>query len=149
MNKNNIKAICLLKVSSQIDELQEMIKEVQTASNSETKSTAGDKHETARAQAQNEKDRLSRQLSQLQSSYRLLHQVPTTTSEQIQLGSFVKTSQGDFYVSTGLGSLKTEEGAIFFAISLNAPLGQRLLGKRVGDHLEMPNGKSCEVLEVH
>jgi hypothetical protein len=62
MNKQEIKTICLTKIREQQIELQALIDEVQNASNNETKSTAGDKHDTARAQAQIEVERLNKQL---------------------------------------------------------------------------------------
>lgn len=147
MDKSIIKQFCLEKVLQKIDEIQTLISDAQESANSETKSTAGDKHETSRAQAHIETDRLKKQLHQLNESYKTLKGIPTDSHKQVSLGSFVKTTQGDFYVSIGLGALKTKEYT-FFAISLNAPLGQKLSGKRVGDSFEMPNGKRCEVLGV-
>lgn len=147
MNKTAIKALCVQKLENQIQELKLLIAEVQASSNQETKSTAGDKHDTARAQAQNEVERIGNQLLNLEKMLVELNRISTDQSEFIKLGSFVSTSCGQFYLSVSLGKLNFES-TDFFAISNQSPIGQILLTKKKNDSFQLPNGNSCSILEV-
>jgi hypothetical protein len=143
MDKQKLKDSCFEKLYSQISEFQELINEVQTASNNETKSTAGDKHDTARAQAQIEVERLSKQLAIMKQMQSDLSKINTERSKKIALGSFIKTNVGNFYVSVALGKMYCEEFE-FFAISDNSPLFLNFKGLVVGDEFLMVNkNKGC------
>lgn len=65
MNKTELREACLNVLKKKIKVLQAAIDEAQSASNQETKSTAGDKHDTAKAHAQNETERLGKQMNQM------------------------------------------------------------------------------------
>lgn len=142
--KEDIKSTTLQFIQRKIDELEALIHDAQSSANLETKSTAGDKHETAKAQAQNEVERLSKQLVLLKQQRNTVEQLPTNISEKVQAGSFVQTSHGDFYVSVGLGKIE-QEGWSFFALGVQSPLAQQMLGKRSGDRFLMNNGKNMEL----
>jgi vacuolar-type H+-ATPase subunit I/STV1 len=148
MDKQTIKDSCLEKISAQIAELQALINEVQSASNNETKSTAGDKHDTARAQAQIEVERLNKQLAIIYQMQGDLNKLSTEKFDKIQLGSFVKTSAGNFYVSVALGKMQYED-LEFFAISISSPLFLKLKGKTEGDEFEMINGNTVMIGQVY
>jgi len=65
------------------EEIRAAMDAVQQSANSETKSTAGDKHETARAMAQLEVEMLSKQLEEVNKSIALLKRIPTITAMAI------------------------------------------------------------------
>lgn len=137
--------LALLEVKSQ--ELQAAIDQVQSSANSETKSTAGDKHETARAMAQLEVEMLSKQLSEVNKSIEVLQRLRNTIpSNTIKPGSVVATSIGTFYLSVSIGNISFN-GSQLMAISLEAPLAKILLGKKTGDQL-LWNNKSLTVQSV-
>ena len=50
-------------------------------------------------------------------------------SELVRLGSLVKTSISNYFISASLGVLKAGHES-YFAISLQSPIGQLLLGKK-------------------
>jgi transcription elongation GreA/GreB family factor len=109
---------------------------VQQSANSETKSTAGDKHETARAMAQLEVEMLSKQLREINKSVDLLKRIPIrNTSDTVQPGSVVETSIGTFYLSVGLGNIQVD-GKTIMAISIESPLAKAILGKKSGENIE-------------
>lgn len=67
-------------------------------------------------------------------------------SSQIQRGSLVKTSAGNFLVSCSLGKIAVEKN-IYYAVSEASPIGELLLEKHAGDEIVL-NGKSIKILEV-
>ncbi len=117
-------------------ELREAIDAIQQGANSDTKSTAGDKHETARAMAQLDVEMLSKQLGEINKSIEVLKRIPLkNTSSTVQPGSVVETSIGTFYLSVGLGNIQVD-GKTIMAISTESPMAKAIMGKRAGDKIE-------------
>ncbi len=114
---------------------------------SETKSSAGDKHETGRALIQLEQERLGKQLLQLGRPKTILQMVDITkVSLKIVLGSLVKTSTANYFIAISAG-MYTNEGVTILCISPGTPIAQKLLGKEQGDSIIF-NGKQVEILEI-
>jgi len=109
------------------------------------KSSAGDKYETDRAMAHLE---ISKNQQQLDLNIRLKTQLLTIelskNQKAIDVGSYVITSKGDFFISIALGTVKADFGS-FYAISLGSPFGTKLKGKKVGDSITI-NG-NCFIIE--
>lgn len=125
---------CLEKVDSRIHSIQELLKEIQGAANSETKSSAGDKYETGRAMAHLETEKLMPQLLEAKKQKEILLSInPTKEHKKIQSGSLVKTKTGLFYISVGLGKIELENNSIF-VLSPISPIGQLLINKKAGDN---------------
>lgn len=124
---------CFDLICQRIEEVEAAIQSVQQSANSETKSTAGDKHETARAMAQIEVEMLSRQLSESRKSLQNLQQLRgKTTGDSVGPGSVVVTSQGVFYMSIALGKVSVDGTELLF-ISPDAPIARALIGKKAGE----------------
>jgi len=131
--KQNIKLFCLQNVQSKIDKLKLALSEAQSASSNETKSTAGDKHETSRAMADLEKERLGKQLNSQNKLFEALSKINVDAlHSSINIGSWVETTGGNFFIGVGLGALEIDDKS-FFAISLNSPIGRILEGKQTND----------------
>lgn len=114
----------------------------------DTKSSAGDKHETAVSMAQLEQEKLTHQINQLLVLQQQFQRIQTDTNHtKVQLGSLLLTDKGYFYVSIGLG--KVEEGSkSFFALGMDAPLVRLLVGKQVGESV-LFNGSTTEILKLN
>jgi len=144
--KAKVHETCLQLVQGKIDQLKAGLKSFQDAANEETKSSAGDKYETGRAMMHLEKEKLATQLDQALKQQKVLGQLHADKlSQQVQLGSLVKTDSLHFYISVSLGAIKTNPSVM--CISAVAPLGQVLLGKAAGDKVTF-NGKNYKILEV-
>ncbi len=103
---------------------------------SESKSTAGDKHETGRAMIQLEQEKLSLQLIQLQKQRNILIRInPEKQCKNVQMGAVVETNIGTYFISTGLGQVN-HDGNLIFAIAPTSPVAQAMLGKSVNDTFE-------------
>ncbi len=134
--------------------LQERIAATQTeiastlhARNSDTKSSAGDKHEVGRAMVQQELDQLEGQLANTRGLLQELERVPMERAfDRVGFGSLVSTDQGLFFIAIGMGALEVN-GERCFVISLASPIGQVLKGLQAGEQASF-NGKAYSVLLV-
>ena len=138
---------CLTLAEERIASLQHILKEAQQAANNETKSSAGDKHETGRAMAQLETEKLTAQLSEALNIKQNLTQInPTNTNNTVVLGSIVYSNNGNFYIAASIGKV-TIENEVFFAISPASPIGKLLLTKKEKESFSL-NGNAYTILAV-
>ena len=148
VTKEDVLAKAKEKVQVKIVELEGIIDEVKSSLDSDTKSSAGDKHETSRAMVQLEQEKLYKQLAEFTQMKGILnHLDPKIKHNKIGLGSLIHTSQGWYFLSVGLGQISVNE-TIVFALNPQAPLGKLLIGKRVGEEVFF-NRNTLEILEVY
>jgi len=115
------------------DHIEAVLKEIKNALEEETKSSAGDKHETGRAMLQIERENAGRQLAEAEKVRDTLDKVDVShASDHAHLGSLVFTSHGDYYLSISTGAIEVD-GKQYFAIAPKSPVGALLLGKEEGD----------------
>jgi len=120
-------------VNQRADTVHQIIRSNQNALNSETKSSAGDKHETGRAMLQLEMEKASQQLAVVDEMKVVLSKIAgIKTSEIIKLGSLVITDHANYYLAISAGQIKISNN-MFYAVSPISPIGKLLLGKTVGD----------------
>lgn len=116
------------------------------SSNTETKSSMGDKYETSREMLQQEIMQIQRQLAVFQEHQMQVRKLTENFSEIIKSGSIAKTTFGNFIIITSIGEFQVN-GEKFISISEQTPLAQQLMGKKVGDSF-LIQGKTYQVLEV-
>lgn len=137
--KLKILTLCKQYVQDKLEALQQQSKSLQNSLSSETKSSAGDKHETGRAMIQLEREQLGRQLAQLEQQSEILSRInPDQPHKLVSVGSLVFTSKENYFISVAIGKLEVE-GQTFYAISNNSPIGKLLLMKSDGDTVEFNN----------
>ena len=120
-----------------VDKREETINEIITSSHnaltSETKSSAGDKHETGRAMLQLEIEKASQQLEGIHEMRLILSKIRMDDiSEFIKLGSVVITNRGNYFLAISAGEINILT-IKYFAVSTASPIGKLLLGKSVGN----------------
>lgn len=148
MNKTKLIQHIESLIINKIDNLQFAINENRKALSDNTKSSAGDKHETSRAMAQLEQEKLGKQLQEQQSTLASIRQIETTkTFDSIQFGSLFQLPQGWFFLSVGIGKIEFE-GFSIFCLTAGSPLGQQVLNKKVGNSVVLA-GKEVEILDVN
>ena len=114
-------------VHDKITYLQKVLADLKESGANETKSTAGDKHETALAMLQIEQANVRAQLKEVQGQLAMLQKInPSLSTIGIVHGSLVKTDKGYLFLSIAAGKMNFE-GQTVFAISPQSPLGQQLL----------------------
>jgi len=137
--KEELYKACKEHIEKREETITKTIRSHQNALQSETKSSAGDKHETGRAMLQLEMEKAGQQLSEVDQMKTILSKVDYTTSSNIvHLGSIVKTNKAKYFISISAGQIKIEN-TIYYAISLASPIGKLLLGKQKGDSFLLHN----------
>ena len=114
-------------INSKILMLQQTLADLKESGSNETKSTAGDKHETAMAMLQIEQANVRGQLKEVQLQQAALEKInPALSPDIIIPGSLVKTNMGYFFLSVAAGKAFVD-GYPVMALSPLSPLGQQLL----------------------
>ena len=117
------------------------------SANDDSKSSAGDKHETGRAMAQLEQEKSGYQLKEAQELKNNLEKINiNTVSKSVQLGSIVITDKGNFFVSIPVGKLIVDSQT-YYAISLSSPIGVKVKNLTKKDAFEM-NNIVYKILEI-
>jgi len=134
-------------VLGRLNRLQNQIKEIETALTSETKSSAGDKHETGRAMLQLEREKLGAQLAEAENMQGLLKKAEVASERNnIGLGSLIITDKQSYYIAISAGQF-TYINESLFCISPGTPIGKLLLGKQKGDTIEF-NHNTSTILKI-
>lgn len=123
---------CVESVDQRHKTIENTISSHQKALSSETKSSAGDKHETGRAMLQLEIEKAGQQLASIQHMKSVLARIDVTKESDLAiLGSLIETNFGTYFLSISAGQLVVA-GSHYFAISVSSPIGKLLLGKKEG-----------------
>jgi len=147
MNKEEVLEATVAQLNNRIERLQAILQDTFEATANDSKSSAGDKHETATAMAQIEQEKLTHQINeflQLKESISKIN--PAVKHTKIEPGSLVETNNGWYYLSIGLGAIKYKTTTVFCMNPL-APIAQLLKGKKAGDSFVF-NGSSTSIISV-
>lgn len=126
---------CLQELEIKVLAVQQVLADLQHSAANETKSTAGDKHETALAMLQLEQENKRQQLRVLQQQQAVLNRIELSIlPERIGLGTLVETNSACFFIAVALGKLNVDQQLVY-VISPESPLGKLLLGKLPGDEV--------------
>ena len=138
---------CQNNIDTRLSRIREHLDSIRSSLTIETKSSAGDKHETGRAMLQLEREKLGRQLAEAESVKHLLSRVKLDVkSDKIGLGSLVYTSKAIYFLAISAGEFKNT-GESIFCISPSTPIGKLLLGKSAGDSIVF-NGSKIRVEKI-
>jgi len=139
---------CINQLTQSLEVLEIRKAEIVLALESESKSSAGDKHETGRAMIQLEREKLGEQIKKAEKNQATLHQLKQyKSSEIVRFGSAVQTNKANYYIAIATDSY-TIKSALFHCISPQSPIGTLLLGKKVGDQLVF-NAITSTITAVH
>lgn len=124
---------CLKYVEQRIENAQLAIDNATDSGNDETKSSAGDKHETGRAMAQLEQEKSGKQLHEALELKKMLNKISVDQeSKMVSLGSLVITNNGNFYISISIGKIIVDN-ITYYAISPVTPVATLLMGNKKND----------------
>lgn len=124
---------CVKFVDQREETISQIITSNQNALTSETKSSAGDKHETGRAMLQLEIEKASQQLEGIQDMKMVLSKIlMDDISDVIKLGSVIITDQANYFLAISAGLLNISN-KIYYAVSSSSPIGKLMLGKKTGN----------------
>ncbi|WP_298762940.1 3-oxoacyl-ACP synthase [uncultured Polaribacter sp.] len=138
---------CETFVNERLQNVKQTISSNQKALQSETKSSAGDKHETGRAMLQLEMEKASQQLAGIVNMKTTLTKIDVyKTSKKVCLGSIVKTANINYFIAISAGKLRVLNED-YYAVSVSSPIGKLFLGKEERDTVSF-NGKYIEIDDI-
>lgn len=138
---------CALFVNDRLDTVEKIISLNQKALQSETKSSAGDKHETGRAMLQLEIEKASQQFKAIQEMKLILAKIDIVNkSKTARLGSVIETSDMSYFLAISAGKIMVYNKD-YFAVSIASPIGKLLLGKQQGEEVVF-NGVTIKIGKV-
>jgi transcription elongation GreA/GreB family factor len=147
LKKPLLLAHCIELVDASIADIRKQMSELVTEAQNDSKSTAGDKHETARAMMQLAQEQLGKQLQEAEYKRNTLSRLDVRSTQRlIAEGSLVTTSDNTLFIATPLGKIQFNEKDVF-VISAQSPLGKLLLGKSAGETVSF-NQRSITILDV-
>jgi hypothetical protein len=145
--KEKIYRACFDFASQRIKALNDAQKELSEDAGSESKSSAGDKHETGRAMMQLEQEKNAEQLSKASELLKTMERIDSSlVAEKAGLGSLVITNRGQFYIAISAGKISID-GKDYFAVSPQAPIAAKLLNVKANEKF-LFNGVEYLVEEV-
>ncbi len=145
--KNKIYNHCIGLLNDKIKILHTALNDLTLGAESDSKSSAGDKHETARAMMQLEQQKTKQQLDEALIQKDVLDKINITKKTlHVTLGSLVKTNKGFLFLSVALGKVIVDEHVVT-TLSSQSPLGKKLLGCRANDVAEV-NGIKYVIEEI-
>mgnify|MGYP003393247332 FL=1 len=103
----------LLALQHKIAAIENDLLAIKESISNETKSTAGDKYETARAMLHIEQENVMKQLANAQNQKHELTAVDTSqVASVVRHGSLVTTNYGIFFIATAMGKIVVDENSI-------------------------------------
>jgi len=145
--KEELHKQCEEYVNQRLKTVESIILSNQKALASETKSSAGDKHETGRAMLQLEMEKAGQQLTSVQQMKEVLERIDASKETDIaSLGALIETNLGNYFLSISAGQIVLKN-TTYFAISTSSPIGKLLLGKKKGEALVW-NGRKIKIHRI-
>jgi hypothetical protein len=132
------------QVQDKIDVFRDMILALTEDSKNDAKGSAGDKHETALSMMHLEQEKLNYKLKEVFIQKAILDKIDgSLTHSTIALGSLVLANGIYLYLSLALPKITVEQVTII-ALSPQSPLGEKLMGNKVGFEFEI-NGTQYHI----
>jgi hypothetical protein len=134
-------------ITEKIERNQQSLRNLKESAGSETKSTAGDKHETGRAMIHLEQEKMTQQLTANTQIKNVLDKIdPEQVQEVVGLGALLVTNKLRLFISVALGQVKLG-GADYFLLSIQSPIAKAFIGKKAGEKVEF-NGVEHLIKEI-
>jgi hypothetical protein len=136
MTRNELIDFLTHHLYAKLENLNALAKDLGDSLTGESKSTAGDKHDTGRAMIHLEQEKLAGQFNQIQDQLHGLNQIKQRVNRQenVEIGSLVKLGIHFYFIGIPAGKILFQEQTVW-CIGHQAPLAMLLIGKRNGDQV--------------
>lgn len=145
--KTELVAQCDRQLEERYKKIKYSIAGIEEALFEESKSSAGDKHETARAMLQIDRENAGRQLQEVEKVIQILNKIDVkVNSDYGRLGSLVYTDKFIYFISISIGNVVVENEN-YLCVALNSPVGIQLSGKKNNDEYTL-NGIVYKIRQI-
>lgn len=145
--KTELLEYCKKQVDTRFVKIKQTISGIEEALFEESKSSSGDKHETARAMLQIDRENAGRQLQEIEKLAGILPRINVQASSgYVRLGSLVYTDKFIYFISLSVGAV-VFDGIQYLCVAINSPVGSLLLGKEKGEEFNL-NGNIYKIINV-
>lgn len=137
---------CIDTVKKSIELSEREMKEAQD--NANEYGGPKDRYDPYRDQQMSKKEMYGNQLAKYIEELRALEKIdPEEVFKTAEFGSVVITNAQKLFISVAAGKLEVEK-EVFFAVSINSPIGQALSGKNVNEKFTV-NNKEFVIQEIY
>lgn len=140
LTKTQLIEHCRFLLTERINTASNAMKNAQESSNSEDKSSAGDKYETSRSMGHIDRDMNARQMVKAKEELAILEKIDFSASDHVKTGALVHTSKNLYFIAVGLGTVLLEQEKII-VVSPISPLAKFMIGKKIGDNFVFNGNK--------
>ncbi len=134
-------------LQDKIDIYQDLIDSLTEDAQNDAKSSAGDKHETTLSKLHIEQEKIANKLKEALEQQVILSKLDSEQiSDNVVLGSLVKTNHLTVLVATALPKITIDNQTIF-AISPQSPLGVQMMHKTINSEF-MVNNVAYKILQI-
>ena len=126
-------------IEKRINKSEEIINSIEESIHSETKSTAGDKHDTSRELLHQERNKAAQNLkNQLMKRKTLIQLNNFPSLVNVGFGSLLNTNQGWVFIGLSIGNIQFNEEQVL-CVSPISPFAKAFEGASQGDCVEFNN----------
>lgn len=145
INRQQLFTKCLQKVNSQIEKHNQQLTSIKESMDSLDRHNDYDEE----AKLLTEYEKYTGYLDNAQKMKQTLNNVDWDRyTEHIQFGSLIETKKNYYLIATALGEITMDDGSKVFVISKEAPLFEKLEGKKAGDTYTLQD-EEIEIVRVH
>lgn len=138
--KQKLLQICNERVDKRINDYKEEVNLIKESIASSDKSSSED-DDAGHGKLLNDLEKNMAYLNDAKKTKEYLSTIKTNIdSKDAMLGSIVKTNIMNFYIATSIGKIELDD-AVFYAISVNSPIGLLLINKTVNAQFEFNQNK--------
>jgi transcription elongation GreA/GreB family factor len=146
--KAGLLAYCQNFVEQKYQTLLSEYRIYQDSAANETKSTAGDKHDTSKSMMQLEQEKLGQQMKQLIQQKKILENLDIRrVTDKVEFGCVVETDNGNFFMSISAREIEIGN-KIYIPVSMQSPLAMAMLNHCADDQVVF-NGKAYTIKSVY
>ncbi len=137
--KQELKATFLLRLNDKIEALHDIFEDLAQGAQTDAKSSAGDKHETALSMMHLEQENVAKKINETILIRDIISRVEEDKkSEIVEFGSIVKLNSVNVFLSAAMPAVTINETSIM-GVSMDAPIAKALLGRKLHDKFSFNN----------
>ena len=145
--KKEILIFCRQELEAKAHQIKEKLDELVSDAENDSKSSAGDKHETARAMMQLEQEKLITQFNEIDRQLEILATInPDNEMTTVRNGALIETDKGNIFVSIPLGKIRLKDSD-YMVVSSVAPLVKVMMNAKKKDTVSF-NGTNYLIKKI-